>query len=127
MWWTNTPASASEARTLQKVVGYLRSRGIAHAYSTNALLQWTITFYSDETVRARWKERRDRYPPYIAEIDQALAAGEPVAIVGYAGYTYGLERLVRDPGAIVDIDGKYFVYIGADRALLERAGFRLSR
>jgi hypothetical protein len=127
MWWTNAPGSASETKTLQKVVGYLQSRGISHAYSANALLQWTITFYSDEAVIARWKESRDRYPPYIAAVDRALEAGEPVAIVGYRGYTYGLERLVRDPAAIVDIDGKYFVYLGADRALLERAGFRVSR
>ena len=79
------------------------------------LLQWTITFYSDEGVIARWKADRDRYPPYIRAVDAALDAGDPVAIVGYAGYTYGLERQVRDPGMIVAIDGKYFVYLGADR------------
>ena len=93
----------------------------------NALLQWTITFYSREAVIARWKADRDRYPPYVAEIDRALDAGEPVAIVGYVGYTYGLEQRVPDPQAIVNVDGKYFVYFGVGKDLLWNAGFRLSR
>ena len=35
----------------------------------------------------------------------------------------GSSGLVSDPTAIVNVDGKYFVYIGADRDLLEKAGF----
>jgi hypothetical protein len=127
MWWTNSATSPSEARTLRKVIDSMRSRGVTHAYAMNALLQWTITFYSRETVIARWKADRDRYPPYVAEIDRALDAGEPVAIVGYVGYTYGLEQRVPDPQAIVNVDGKYFVYFGVGKDLLWNAGFRLSR
>ena len=123
MWWTNTHESPSETKTLRKVIGYLRSRGVTHAFAMNALLQWPITFYSDETVIARWKAAVDRYPPYIRKVDRALARGETVAIVGYVGFTYGLERLVSNPGAIINIDGKYFVYIGPDEDLLRRAGF----
>jgi hypothetical protein len=127
MWWTNAPGGPSESATLQKVVGAMRARGVRRAYAMNPLLQWTITFYSDEAVIARWKAARDRYPPYIEAADAALAAGEPIAIVGYTGYTYGLERQVRDPEAMTEIDGKYFVYVGADRAVLQQAGFRLTR
>ena len=127
MWWTNAAGARSESATLQQVVRLMRERGVRHAYALNPLLQWTITFYSDEAVIARWKAARDRYPPYIEAADTALAAGEPIAIVGYTGYTYGLETQVHDPAAIADVDGKYFVYVGADRALLERAGFRLTR
>jgi hypothetical protein len=127
MWWTNAPGTVSEARTLSRVIGYLESRGVTRAYSMNALLEWTITFYSRESVIARWKGARDRYPPYIVAVDRALETGRPVAIVGYTGYTYGLEQLVPDPKAIVDFDGKYFVYLAPDRELLTRAGFRLVR
>jgi hypothetical protein len=123
MWWTNAANSPSETKTLRKVIGYLQSRGVTHAFAMNALLQWPITFYSDETVVARWKADRDRYPPYIKKIDRAVDRGETVAIVGYVGYTYGLERLVSNPDAIVNIDGKYFIYVGADKDLLRRAGF----
>jgi hypothetical protein len=127
MWWTNSRNTPSEAATLRKVVDHMRSRGVTHAFAMNALLQWTITFYSRETVLARWKANRDRYPAYITEIDRALDAGEPVAIVGYAGYTYGLEQKVPDPEKIINVDGKYFLYFGANRDLLWKAGFSLSR
>jgi hypothetical protein len=127
MWWTNNPNSPSETKTLKKVIGYMESRGIARAYSMNELLQWTITFYSNESIIARSRGAPDRYPLYINTVDRALQAGRPVAIVGYTGFTYGLEKLVPDPDAIVDIDGKYFVYLAPDRDLLARAGFRLVR
>jgi hypothetical protein len=59
----------------------------------------------------------------VREVDRALANGERVAIVGYVGYTGGLEALVPNPQAISNVDGKYFVYVGATRPLLERLGF----
>jgi hypothetical protein len=127
MWWANAPGSPSEAKTLGTVIGYLESRGVTRVYSMNGLLQWTIPFYSHEAILARWKGARDRYPPYVAAVDRALQAGRPVAIVGYTGYTYGLEKLVADPKAIADIDGKYYVYLAPDRDLLGRAGFELTR
>jgi hypothetical protein len=127
MWWTNPPGTPSESRTLRTVIGHLQSRGVTHAYAMNALLQWPITFYSGESVIARWKSARERYPAYVRQVDRALDRGEPVAIVGYAGYTYGLERMVPDPNAIIVIDGKYFVYFGPDKDVLRRAGFELSR
>jgi len=127
MWWKNVPGSPSEAKSLSTVIGYLESRGVTRVYAMNGLLQWTIPFYSHETILARWKGARDRYPPYITAVDRALQAGRPVAIVGYTGYSYGLEKLVADPNAIVDIDGKYYVYLAPDRDLLGRAGFQLTR
>ena len=127
MWWTNGPSSPSETRTLHKVIGYMQARGVKRAYAMNLLLPWAITFYSNETIITRSKAVHDRYPPYVTAVDRALETGAPVAIVGYIGYTYGLERLVPDPREIVDIDGKYFVYISPDRELLNRAGFRLVR
>lgn len=126
MWWTNPPNSPSEAATLRKVIGVMRSRGVSHAFSMNALLQWTITFYSGETVIARWKADWDRYPRYIREVDDALNRGERVAIVGYVGYTNGLEQRVSDPQTIITVDGKYFVYLGPDRTLLRQLGFHFA-
>lgn len=126
MWWTNTADSRSETRTIDAVIDTMRLNGAAYAYSMNALLQWQIMFYSRESVIARWTAAVDRYPPYITEVDRALADGERVAVVGYVGYTGQLEQLVTNPQAIADIDRKYFVYVGADRALLERAGFRFA-
>jgi hypothetical protein len=123
MWWNNPPGTPSEARTLARVLGGLRARGVTRVYTMNALLQWQVTFYSHEGVIARWKSRRDRYPRYITIVDRALNRGELVALVGYAGYTYGFERVVPDPQSIEVIDGKYFVYVGVNAEQLRRAGF----
>jgi hypothetical protein len=126
MWWKNDRGSPSEAKSMEKVVGYMRSRGAAHAFSMNALLQWQITFYSRESVEARWIANVDRYPAYIHDVDRALDAGEPVAIVGYVGFTGGLERMVPNPQEIAEIDGKYFVYMRPDKALLRNLRFRFA-
>jgi hypothetical protein len=126
MWWTNSVNTPSEAHTLERVINTMRSKGATCAFSMNALLQWQIMFYSRESVISRWMADVDRYPPYISQVDRALANGERVAIVGYVGYTGGLEDLVRNRQAITEIDKKYFVYVGADRQLLERARFRFA-
>ncbi|PYR88698.1 MAG: hypothetical protein DMF84_27450 [Acidobacteria bacterium] len=127
MWWTNPSSGPSEARTMEKVIDNMRARGVTRAFAMNPLLQWQITFYSRESVIVRWKDNIDRYPAYISEVDRALEHGETVAVVGYVRYTGGLERMVPDPRSIIDVDGKYFVYIGAEKELLRKAGFRFSK
>lgn len=124
MWWENPAGGRTETATLRDVVNYMKSRGATRAFSTNALLQWQITFYSHEDVIARWTADVDRYPPYIKAVDRALDRGDPVAIVGYTGYTGGIEHMVPEGRALVDFDGKYFVLIGPDKELLRRARFR---
>jgi hypothetical protein len=41
------------------------------------------------------------------------------------GCTGGLERLVPDPEHMFIVDGKYFIYSGADRTPLEKLHFRI--
>jgi hypothetical protein len=126
MWWHNDAGRPSEARTLRRVIDHMKAHGVRRAYSMNALLQWQISFYSRESVIARWKVTDDRYPRYIREVDDALNRGEPVAIVGYVGYTGGLENIMPNGKTVAEFDGKYFVFVGADRQLLTRLGFRLT-
>ena len=126
MWWHNDRGTPSEARTLEHVVDYMKSRGVSHAYSMHALLQWQISFYSRESVIARWKVTDDRYPRYITQVDGALSQGQPIALVGYVGYTSGVENFIPDRRAVVEFDGKYFVLVGAERELLRTLGFRFS-
>ena len=126
MWWKNPSNGMSEAARLEAVIDHLKANGVRHALSTNALLQWQLMFYSREEIISRWTSPRDRYPPYINEVDKAVNEGQKLAVVGYVAYTGGFERLVGDPQAIVEIDGRYFVYVGADKALLEKARFRFA-
>ena len=125
MWWKNPRGGMSEAARLEAVIDHLTAHGVRHALSTNALLQWQLMFYSREEIISRWTSPRDRYAPYISEVDRAVSEGRKLAIVGYVGFMGGLERLV-DPRAIVEIDNRYFVYVGADKALLEKARFRFA-
>jgi hypothetical protein len=120
----NPANSLSEARRLDTVAGYMRMKGATHAFSLHPLLQWQLMFYSKEEVVARWTNYWDRYPPYVSEVDRALQAGEPVALVGYVDATGGLETLVANPTAIYTVDDTYFVYVGPDKELLKRMHFR---
>jgi 4-amino-4-deoxy-L-arabinose transferase-like glycosyltransferase len=135
--WTNPPNRWTEARRLQQVFGYLKVKDVTRVFSMNGMLDSQIVFYSDERVLSRWANPIGRYPPYVTAVDRALASGEPVAVVGYTHgsgapgcsdvpiCTGGLEGLVANPEAMFTVDGKYFVYVGADRGLLEKLGFRI--
>lgn len=112
----------SEAERLDALIHYLQSKRVRHAFSTNAMLQWQISFYSRETVIARWRDEIERYPPYIREINNALKAGETIAIVGYAGAMQGLDKELNRTEGIVTIGDRYVVYVGASEELLRRHG-----
>jgi hypothetical protein len=124
MWWKNPRNSLSEAARIEALIDYLKANRVRHAFSMNALLQWQIMFYSREAIVARWTAETDRYPAYVREVDRALGNGERVALVGYVGFTGGLENMVHNPQAIFDVDNRYFAYIGPDKELLEKARFR---
>jgi hypothetical protein len=135
--WNNPSGSMSEAARMRRVIDVLHSQGIAHVYSMNGLLGMQLVFYSDEQVVSRSADLTDRYPPYVIAVDRALAGGQPVAVIGYTNTsgapgcwdvpicTGGIERIVSNPEAIVTVDGKYFVYPGADRSLLRRLHFQI--
>jgi hypothetical protein len=133
--WSNASNSLSEAKRLRLVINYLKARGVSRVFSMNGLLDTQLIFYSDEEIVSRWAQAADRYPAYVRDVNRALANGEPVAVVGYTNdsgapgcwdvpiCTGGIERIVPNPEAIVVVDGKYFVYVGANRQLLNRLNF----
>jgi hypothetical protein len=134
--WKNPPNRWTEARRLQQVIGYLRVKDVSHVFSMNGLLDSQLLFYSNEQVLARWTFPISRYPAYSTTVNRALTKGEPVAVVGYTHTsgapgcwdipicTGGLEGMVANPESMFTVDGKYFVYVGADRELLKKLGFR---
>jgi hypothetical protein len=136
--WKNPPNQLTETRRLRRVINYLKAGGVRHAFSMNGLLDPQLDFYSDEEVLARSTDWTGRYPAYVAEVDRALAHGETVAVVGYANAsgapgcsevpicTGGIEGMVANPEAIVTVNDKYFVYVGASRELLEKLHFRFA-
>jgi hypothetical protein len=134
--WKNPPNRWTEARRLQQVFGYLKVSDVSRVFSMNGMLDSQLVFYSDEKVISRWTNPRARYPAYVKAVDRALADGEKIAVVGYTHASGapgcwdipicsgGLEGMVANPESIFTVDGKYFVYVGADRELLKKLGFR---
>ena len=135
--WTNPPNRLSESKRLQQMINALDSRDVHRVFSMNGLLDTQLIFYSDEKIISRWASGTDRHPAYVEEVNRALASGERVAVVGYTNdsgapgcwdvpiCTGGIENLVGNPHAIFTVDGKYFVYVGADRDLLLQLRFEL--
>jgi hypothetical protein len=133
--WTNPPQRWTESRRLQQVFNYLYVKDVRRVFSKNGMLDPQLTFYSNERLLSR-SDPHGKYPPYVKEVDRALADGETVAVVGYTNQsgapgcwdvpicTGGIERLVPNPEAIFTVDDKYFVYVGANKELLTRLGFR---
>ena len=133
--WTNPPQRWTESKRLQQVLNYLYVKDVRHVFSMNGMLDPQLVFYSNERVLSR-ADLPGKYPPYVKEVDRALASGETVAVVGYTNQsgapgcwdvpicTGGIERLVQNPESIFTVDDKYFVYVGADKELLLRLGFR---
>ena len=134
--WKNAPNRWAEARRLQQVLGYLKVKDVNRVFSMNGLLDSQLMFYSNEQVLARWTYPVSRYPAYSTTVDRALSSGEKVAVVGYTHAsgapgcwdipicTGGLEGMIANPESIFTVDDKYFVYVGADRELLRKLGFR---
>jgi hypothetical protein len=121
--WGQPDDDVREVARLQRVIDYLETHGVRHVYSTQGLLQWQLMFYSREAIVARYYGDRDRYPPYVAAVDRALAAGEPVGVVGYARPMRDLVRAAGESDALA-IDDRYFVVLGTDKDRLRALGFR---
>lgn len=121
--WNLPDDGVREKDRIVRAIDYLHAHGVRHVFSTNGLLQWQMMFYSHETLVARYTSDRDRYPAYVAEVDRAFSAGEPVALVGYATPMRDLVRSATE-GRALAIDDRYFVLLGPDRARLTDLGFR---
>jgi hypothetical protein len=112
MWWSNPrrqPERGGDARESHR----------HHAIAGRALrvLDERDAAVADHALQPRGGD---------CPVDRALASGERVAVVGYVGFTGGLENLVSNRQAITNIDRKYFVYVGTDRPLLDKARFRFA-
>jgi len=73
-----------EAAALAELTEYLEARDIRHVYSLGPMLQWKVMFVSRERIVARSFSPTDRVPAYPAAVNQAMAAGLPVALIGEA-------------------------------------------
>ena len=120
------PMDGPDEGDVLELVGLLGDEGIRRAYTTDALLQWMVMFYRNETILCRWQDAGDRIPALPREVDRALYAGEPVAIIGMMGSLGTL----ADPDSGLAVyafpDLPFFIAPHPTPAVLERNGFRLN-
>lgn len=128
--WTVEPKVASEREALNALLAELEARGIGHVYCMNPVLQWTITFSSEERTLARWHPPDDRFPPIPLAVDRALRGGAPVALVGYLEQADEIRRAQeRHPplgGEVIPVAKRYLLFPDPAPELLERLGFILN-
>ena len=116
----------TEAQRLAAVIDHLKIKGATRVFSMHPLLQWQLMFYGQEAIVARWTYPVDRYPPFVAEVDRAFHAGEPIALVGYVDSIDRVKRLVPAPTAVRPVGETYFVYVGPRRDVLHTLGVRFA-
>jgi hypothetical protein len=118
---THAAATGSDAELeLERLVETLEANDVQAVYSLHGLLQWQITFYSGESIPARYRYAVDRYPPLIARVDSIRAAGGRTALVGPARMLpAGLEE------AVYPVGSDYFALPDPPDRMLRLFGFEL--
>ncbi len=116
-----------EAALLQR----LERAGVHHVYSLDPLLPWNLAFASGEAVQGRWFAADDRVPAYPRAVDHALAAGQPVALVGRNFQLPHLLQSARQAGLPAprteQATDAIFVVWEIDEQLLRASGFEFRR
>lgn len=121
------PDVPSESRALSELLDELQRAGVHEAYALDPLLQWRITFASDEKIAARWVAPRERYPVYAQRVDEALMEGKPVALIGEAQGQAALRPHLVALGlpaeALHEVEHRYAYVLNPTRKKLEQIGF----
>jgi hypothetical protein len=101
----------------------MKAKGVRHAFSMHALLQWQVMFYSDEQIVSRWTSEVERYPAYVREMDGPSPTENQSLWLATSATRMG-SRTWSTGEAIFTVDNRYFVYVGADKALLKKLRFQ---
>lgn len=72
-------------KQLLSFISYMEQRKIFYVFSTRALMQWQIIYYSNERVISRFTSKTDRYPEYVERVNRALDEAKPTCIIGFDG------------------------------------------
>jgi hypothetical protein len=101
---------------LEQFIGSLEQKGVHHVFCTDGLLQWQLTFYSNEQVISRFYGTVDRYPAYVRAVNDAYRHGENTAVIGYDN-----DNVPKDL-PLVKANG-YFMYLSPSADELQKLQF----
>ncbi len=114
-----------DRKQIKALISYLDSHGVNHAYSTGALVQWQVMFYSRLDIVVRFDELNDRNPSYIHRVEDARLKGGSIAVIGKYGHSMGMEDLDRWHQKIQYFAPSYFALINPDWEMLKYGGYEL--
>lgn len=114
-----------DRKQMMALISYMDSHGVNHAYSTGALVQWQVMFYSRINIVVRFDELNDRNPSYIHQVEDARLRGESIAVIGKYGHSMGMEDLDRWHQKIRYFAPSYFALINPDWEMLKYGGYEL--
>jgi hypothetical protein len=119
-----------ESVSTPALIAELDRRGIRHIYTLEPTLQWKIMFESGERIRARWSDSEDRVPAFPRAVDDALHAGDRIALIGRAAEVSLVTALLRRSGLadleVFTVAGTHFVVVDPPAAFLRALGFELN-
>lgn len=74
----------NDQKTLGELIEGIESHGVHHAYCFDPLMQWQVSYLSDENIICRWIDPVDRIPSYPKAIDSVQLSSGQTALFGYA-------------------------------------------
>ncbi|TNE80720.1 MAG: hypothetical protein EP332_06800 [Bacteroidetes bacterium] len=114
-----TRFSYDDPAAFHQMMGKLKADKINAVWSEGGQLQWQIMFYSEEEIIARYRNREDRYMPFLKEVQHRYEAKvQHSAIVGKLD-----TGNVPDDSAYVHIADTYFYLANPSKEELKARNF----
>lgn len=113
----------SEKAELLHLIDYLEKEDVHHVFSTDALVQFQLMFYSNESIVARCLPPFDRYPPYVDAVNHFYLKNgtENMAWVNYFSvWDEKNEGLIEKK-----IGERFIVILSPSKQFLQERGFNL--
>ena len=106
----------NDQESLSQMIKLLKSENIRYVYSTNELLQYQISFFSNKQILATSQKERSRTPWITQEILSNINSNrEEFAVIGY-NFQY------RYSGKLPLIQNKIYYLLRPDDQILEQLG-----
>ncbi len=115
-------------KNAKNLITALHAKGIVAVYSLDALLQWQIMFYSNQTIKARWHNNTDRVQNIPVFVDSTYwNTPDKTAFVGYLP-PFGLYEKYKEelPQQLSQVDALFFIYQNPLLEVLDYWNMRLN-
>lgn len=112
----NSNDKFSGKEQINTIIEFLKYNNTHCTFTTGALFQWQLMFYSDEEIISRYIYSTDRYPEYVKRVNDALENDHNTAFID-------CNNTVNDSiKCAFEID-RFKVYLNPQKDFLQKVGF----